>query len=228
MTDENAYAPELVHSGCDWITATALGGKRSNFLYESAELLLREAICRGNQKRPWSMSGFHGYKAGGVQCGNRGDEVMIRLSGDYAHDYWKEVYDDADNITRFDAQATFRLKSEVGPLIARHFEQAKRLSKNKRRAPTVSLFSTNNGPSTLYLNRRVSEVFARIYDKGAESGLPQLRGCIRYEVEYKGDAARRISAFVRSQAAADKVCARLAIEYMASRGCVLGKARICS
>lgn len=224
MTDANSYSPELVHSGCDWLTATAMGGKRSNDLYNAAEFLLHEAIRRGNDKKPWSMSGFHGYKAGGVQCGNRADEVMVRLSGDYAHEYWKEVFDDADNITRFDAQATFRIRGEVGPLIARHFEQAKRLCKGKRRAPTVSLFSTNNGPSTLYLNRRVSEVFARIYDKGAESGLAQLRGCIRYEVEYKGDTARKISAFVRSQAAPDTVCARLAIDYVASRGCVLGKA----
>ena len=226
MTDELVYKPTLVHTGCDWITVTTHGGKASTNLFEAGQFLLREAITLGNQKKPWSMSGFHGYKAGCAQVGTRDKEVMIRLSSDFAHQYWREVYDDADNCTRFDVQATFRVSSEVGPLLKRHFDQAKRIHEKRSRAPTLSALSTNNGPSTIYFNRRVSEAFGRIYDKGAESKLDQWRDCIRYEVEFKGTEARRRSAFVRQQKNSDLAAGSLAIEFFAGRGIRLGKLTI--
>jgi len=227
MTDAERYNPQLVHCGVDWIRVTAMGGRKSENLYEAANVLPREATVRGNDRKPWSMAGFNGYKCGGVQCGNRQDEVIVRLSSDFAHEFWKEIYDDADHCTRLDCQATFRVASEVGPLVQRHFAQAKRLHENRRRAPTLSMLSTNNGPSTLYFNRRVSEQFGRIYDKGAESKLDHLKGCIRYEVEYKGSEASRRSAQIRNHQHPDLAAASMAIEFFERKGITLGKAVIC-
>jgi DNA relaxase NicK len=39
------------------------------------------------------------------------------------------------------------------------------------------------------LGSRSSEKFGRIYDKGAESSLDVMQGCVRYELELKGDTA---------------------------------------
>jgi hypothetical protein len=226
MTDESVYQPELVHCGCDWITVTTQGGIQSSHLFEAGQFLIREAVTQGNQKKPWSMSGFHGYKAGCAQVGTREKEVMVRLSSDFAHQYWKEVYDDADNCTRFDVQATFRVSAPVGPLIKRHFDQAKRVCQKRLRAPTLSALYTNNGPSTLYFNRRISESFGRIYDKGAESKLDHWRDCIRYEVEFKGSEAKRKSASIRLQSNPDVAAGWLAISFFSGRGIRLGKSTI--
>jgi hypothetical protein len=228
MTDKASINPVLVHCGVDWITVTALGGERSRSLFGAGEWLLRDAMRLGNMKKPWTMSGFHGYRCGQVQCGTRVDEVMVRLSGDTAKDNWRDVYADADNCTRIDCQATYRLQCEVGPIITRHFDQAKRFSKDRKKAPTLSLLSTNNGPSTLYFNRRISESFGRIYDKGAESGLELLKRCIRYEVEYKGDEARRVSAFLSTHSNSEAAAALLAIGFLEKRGVRLGKMTIYS
>jgi predicted Fe-Mo cluster-binding NifX family protein len=228
MTDAIRVAPVLVHHGVDWLTVTARGGKQALSLFESAQVLLREGVSLGNDKKPWSMSGFNGWKAGQTQCGTRGDEVIVRVSGDMAHDYWRFLYDDSDNCTRIDCQATYRLSCDVSPIITRHFSQAKRLQAERTRAPTVSLLSTNNGPSTVYLNRRISESFGRVYDKGAESGKEELARCIRYEVEYKGDEARRVSAYLHNHSSPDTAAAILAVEFMQRKGVRLGKALICS
>lgn len=228
MTDASTIRPELVHCGVDWITVTAMGGKVSQSLFEDGQLLMREAVSSGDDKKPWSMSGFHGYKAGQCQCGVRGEEVIVRLSGDMAHDHWRELYRDADRCTRIDVQATYRLGCKVEPVITRHFEQAKRQTANMKRGPTLSKLSTNNGPSTVYFNKRCSEAFARIYDKGGESGLDQLKNCIRYEVEYKGNEASRVSAYLESQSQPDVAAALLALGFFERRGVSLGKAAIYS
>lgn len=227
MTDISKINPTLVHCGIDWITVTALGRKKSQNLFSDGAMLARQAIAKGNTIKKWTMSGFIGHKAGQVQYGTRGDECIVRLSGDTAHDHWKEVYDDSDHCTRLDLQATYKLDCEVAPVISRHFAQAKRLSKNRRRAPTVSLLSTNNGPATLYLNKRVSEAFARIYDKGAESGLDDLQRCIRYEVELKGNEAARWSAYLRSHESPDLAAGCYAIQFFEARGIKLGKSVTC-
>jgi len=226
MTDLAEVNPELVHCGVDWITVTASGGEKALHLYEAGALLCREAVSLGNKKSGWSMSGFGGWSTQGVQFGRRGEEAIVRLSSDLSRELWKEVYDDSDNCTRIDVQATFRVGCEVTPVINRHFAQAKRMGQGRRRTPTVSMLSTNNGPSTLYLNRRCSEAFARIYDKGAESKLKEFENCIRYEVEFKGDEARRVSAYLRNQKAHQLVAGRMAIDFLARKGVCLGKAQI--
>lgn len=217
---------EVVHFGVDWITGTARGGELAESLFETGHGLLNEAVTRGNQKKPWSMSGFHGYRAGGVQLATRDDEVMIRLSGDMAHDYWMLVHDRSDNVTRFDVQISLRLDGPVGPTIRRHFEQAQRFSKTRAKPATLSVLSTNNGPSTLYFNRRISDRFGRIYDKGAESKLPSLRNVVRYELELKGAAAKRASAKVRTHSNPDHAAAHMAADFFDARGVSLGKSQV--
>jgi DNA relaxase NicK len=43
--------------------------------------------------------------------------------------------------------------------------------------------------NTLYLGRRVSDVFMRVYDKHRESKLDHYKGCWRFEVQYNNRAA---------------------------------------
>lgn len=52
------------------------------------------------------------------------------------------------------------------------------------------MITSHDGPETLYLGKRVSDRFGRIYDKFAESGLRCYQGCLRYELELKNDIAR--------------------------------------
>lgn len=223
MNDLNAVSDALVSSGVDWITVTAKGGEQAENLFDVGRRLTHEAVTRGNQKHAWSFSGFHGDRVNGVQFGNRDEEVIVRLSSEMAHDYWREVYTHADNVTRLDLQATLKSERPVGVTIRRNFEQAKRLQHGRRRPTTLSVLSTNNGPSTVYFGKRVSDRFGRIYDKGAESKRPEMDQCVRYEVELKGKVASSTTALVSNQVRPDLFAARFALEYFEQQGCSLGK-----
>ena len=57
-------------------------------------------------------------------------------------------------------------------------------------AQTCDIVKGNKGGRTLYVGSRKSERFARIYDKGAQTGTGE--NWLRYEFELKGDVARAI------------------------------------
>lgn len=179
-------------SGLDYITVSSLGGERSLELHRRGEQLLAEQVSLGGIKKPWGMSGFHGWKCGPVQLGQRNKEVLARVSGAMAHDSWRLIYEVSDNCSRADCQVTVKDGRTPQSVIRGLYGRAKRFAASHHRERTISLLETNTGSSTCYFNRRVSERFGRIYDKGNESGISHYDGAVRYEVEFKGDVAARV------------------------------------
>jgi len=59
-------------------------------------------------------------------------------------------------------------------------------------ARSYGKFESNNGGFTIYIGSRQSEKFVRIYDKAAESNLPDT-DWKRYEIETKGMVARALA-----------------------------------
>lgn len=184
---------KVVESGCDWITATATAAEDTDALSGLAFDLQRGFARAGDRERPWGMSGFSGRACGQCQWGVRGSEVLIRLSGATAHRFWREIYPHASNISRFDVQFTLRVGGTTSREIARHYRQARRHLLRSGARHDVSYYSTLRGSPTLYLGRRSSVRFGRVYCKDRESGQKQYAGCVRYELEAKEEMAQLVA-----------------------------------
>lgn len=143
----------------------------------------------GNVVRAWSMSGFEGMKCGQVQCGTRGVETIVRLTGEYAAPNWRRFYQLADNVSRLDMQVTVDSHLKASTVVAKHYGQAARARRKNGRFPKVWECRDSDGPATLYFGKRVSELFARVYDKYSQAGEGWPRGAVRYELQCNGQQA---------------------------------------
>lgn len=172
--------------GVDWITATAATKVARRRLSSLGSALILDEGKAGNEQRNWGMAGYEGLKCGGVQLGERFGSTLIRLSSGVAFDNWQKVYHAAENFSRLDLQVTARMDQEPLRIISQCYQRALRHSKKRKGSSAVSILRSSNGTATIYLGRRQSMRFARIYDKGAESKLDHYAGAVRFEVEYKG------------------------------------------
>lgn len=211
----------VVDAGIDYITATTRGGIESEQLEFLSRSLVQDAINEGNKLNPWGMAGFHGWKAGGVQWGARNEERIIRLSSHHAHHNFKEVTDIAANVSRFDLQATITTQDGPTRTIQQNYKAACRAASKRKKQSTVSVLATNNGTSTVYLGRRVSDRFGRIYDKGSESGLERFRGCVRYEVELKNDVAWSMARAMAQLDECRPACVDYCVTWFRERGTII-------
>lgn len=183
----------IISAGCDWITGVTTEEHSSCLLSLWAAQVYKHQKALGNLERPWGMAGFNGFACGQIQLGMRNEEYICRLSSDLAQNSWRELYQRCDNVTRFDVQVTHRNGVDVRRRIRRHYQQALRYSARMKRGPFVTLITGNDGGDTLYLGRRTSDQYARIYNKHVESKLDVFLGCVRYEVEFKNRLAMMVA-----------------------------------
>jgi len=167
------------------------------------------------------MAGYDGLKSGGCQVGERGDSTIVRMSSGVAWENWLKVYQAADNFSRVDLQVTAKMDQEPKQVIAAAYRHSLAFSRAHGGNPTVSVLKCSNGTATMYLGRRQSERFARVYDKGAESSHDDYQGCVRWEVELKGalclPALRAIAASRRPMF----TMASIVVTHFRERGCSL-------
>lgn len=189
---------QLVDMGVDWLTVTASDPMKGTRLGQFAVEKMRDQLAEGDRQKPWGMAGYNGWSVGSVQTGEREDSIIVRLGSLLAKSNWRMFYQTSDSCSRLDCQYTLRSTIEPKKLIQKHYRSATAHHKKDKRPGTVSLFTSSDGSSTLYLGKRTSEQFGRIYDKGAESGLPEYEGAIRYEVEFKGMRARQVAELLYS------------------------------
>lgn len=184
---------QLVDIGVDWLTATSFDRQKGARMGQLAVQMMRREEVLGCMPKSWGMAGYQGWSTGSVQTGERDDSIIIRLGSLLARSSWRLAYECSDGVSRLDCQYTLRSGLAPARLIKRHYAQAKNHLGKDRRPGTVSLFTSSDGSSTLYLGKRTSEQFGRVYDKGAESGLEEYDGAVRYEVEFKGDRAKQVA-----------------------------------
>jgi DNA relaxase NicK len=184
---------ELVDAGVDWITVTCKDTLRREQLQVCGTSHIEVCASRGEKVVPWSFQGYQGLSAGEASFGTREEDSILRLSGPTAFSHWRRAYELADNCSRIDLQMTVRTTDDVPQLVEWYHEAAGEHYKNWKRKPEVDLWRSNNGSDTLYICKRVSEQFCRVYDKGVESKLDHYRNCVRFEVEYKGKCAKLVA-----------------------------------
>lgn len=198
-TELPAASKPVKEVGVDWMTVTCGDTERGELLQDSSFMWLQAEESAGNKIRPWSMSGFNGFHCGGVSFGELNGTWLLRLSGPTAQAHWRRAYHLSTNISRLDLQVTISDVEDGGALIRNHFAEATAHFATWRKPPAIDVWKSNNGSATLYVNRRVSEQFGRIYDKAIESKLEHYRACLRYEVEFKGDVAPLVAQWVSEQ-----------------------------
>lgn len=187
---DRAESEGIVSSGIDWITVT---GKTSDSRLQLGVISRRAArklSDAGNVVLPWGWSGYEGFKTRGLQWGEREDSTCVRLSSDSAQEYWWDVYQVSEKVTRVDWQVTYRFKSDPKKRVLDHAKQARAFWGSRKDGPTITVVADSNDGATLYLGRRSSRVYFRCYNKEAESKEARFKNCVRYEVEFKDIAAR--------------------------------------
>lgn len=194
--------------GPDWLTVTAQG-------YSHVERLRRQSdryVHGLGAPRPWRWLGYVGRRyhdsggKGGTAYGEKdgGELAVFQAWGALAslcgtgivcgERFWMPgdsalSPDGGPRVTRCDLQVTVLHKAPTPsirdildelPLSEHHFS---------------AIVPLNLEGGTLYIGHRSSDIFGRLYDKGAQMGgdLP-LRQMWRYEVEYKRRPAAEIAA----------------------------------
>lgn len=216
-----AFYGEVVDYGCDWITGTAKGPESRRRLALLGKRVLDSETRAGNERKPWGMSGYDGVKSGGCQVGERGDSTIVRLSSGVAWENWLKVYQAADSFSRLDLQVTAKMDHEPKRVIASAYRHSLAFSRSHGGNPTVSVLKCSNGTATMYLGRRQSERFARVYDKGAESSLDEYQACVRWELELKGDLCLPALRAIASSRRPMFTMASIVVTHFRDRGCSL-------
>ena len=183
----------IMECGVDWLTATCEPSEGQTRFNEKAYSLLHNQHGLGEDMKPWSMSGFEGLRSGGVGFAKREGTSMVRLSGHMAFAHWRKFGELATNVSRIDLQVTIRGVSDPPALVLQHHKEALDHVAQWAKPPTVDLRLSNRSSPTLYLGRRVSDRFGRVYDKGNESGETHYQGCVRYEWQFNGKSGWQMS-----------------------------------
>lgn len=178
---------------CDYITATATQGAPSESLYSFGHYLVRVEGSRGAKIRASKAGGYFTQIAGSCAVGRRHDGVCLRASGHVAAEHWQQICDLSTNITRLDLQVTTIPPEGVNSRLRSVWAGRNAGVEANGRPATIKAIVGPNGFETLMIGSRASQRYGRFYDKHAESGLSEYLGCLRWEVEYKGDLARAIA-----------------------------------
>jgi len=207
--------------GVDWLTASckdaSLRGPLEDFMNER----LYEERQRGNDVKPWRLMQFEGLAAGPVGYGLSDEMSIVRLSREAARDHWREVLGLTTGCSRIDLQTTISEVPDCQQLIADHEREALTHVASWSKPPEVTLRKSNRTGLTLYLNRRVSDRFARIYDKGVESKEAAWDSCLRYEVQFNNEAGKLMAATLLNDSSQDAGISGRVYRFFLERGCVL-------
>lgn len=183
----------VVESQVDWLTCSAIDERgRDGLLDLGVELLAEQG--KANKVKDFHLHGYTGSQAGHVKVGIGGDRVLLMLGGDPANEWFDFAVAHADNVSRIDLAVTVKLDQADKDVAKRgQQEYASNVQRGNRYPNACDLYDGTSG-STLYVGKRESAYFARLYDKGRQSKLDRYSNCWRYECEYKEDYARNVAA----------------------------------
>lgn len=206
-------------SSIDWLTLTATTPVKRRGLVALGELLVAKQQKADNDRRDWRWKGFSGTHAKGVSWGRREDCDILELSGLLADEQADHAWLTADHCTRIDLCVTAKVEGDYGNVADRTAAEVLAWKAASNSTLTVKTIADNGRTNTVYLGRRASDIFARVYDKGLESGEPSLAGFWRWELEIKGEPAQRAIGALHSLGDREHRIRSTVHEYLSRRGC---------
>jgi DNA relaxase NicK len=183
---------EEVTAGVDWLTVRTDDEKNGADLLRLSWAILEEQTGSLPPPKEAKLLAYRGWRAGPLGFMANGQRCLLSLAGSLAQSYLKRVAEIEVTATRLDLAVDVLLFS-AAPVAALRYAQLIREERAGTREgykPKSCLITGSDGGSTLYLGNRSGRLFARLYDKGVQSGAAVSGTLWRYEVEYKQDAAR--------------------------------------
>lgn len=194
----STIAQTVVESRLDYLTVTAVEPKKQDGLFHLGMALVDAAIDEKNKPHPFRANGYEGRAAQWASVGKRADSVLVRLSGAKADEWFDYCWLSADHCTRIDLCVTVRYEGGNDGVAKRAEAECNTWKAETGRTLKCWTIRDNGYTNTCYLGQRVSDLFARVYDKRLESGDVAYEGCWRWEVEVKGDPAQRTASALHS------------------------------
>jgi hypothetical protein len=185
----------VLESGIDYLTATFRRDEIDSCkVRRNVREIQHTFEKRGDITRAARVLGYDSWVTGPLTWGERQDGMLVRISSADADTWanrWPELLLHA---TRIDLQVTLYHADASRTALQRHISAAVLFAEGipAARRHNVEYYSGPEGPQTLYIGSRQTEHFARIYDKYKQSKDEYYRGCLRYEVECKGQIAKRV------------------------------------
>lgn len=177
----------------DYLTVTTSDKATREWFYKIAcDLLDEERTQPFPAIGAWSAHGYEGIRVGGLSWGDRETDSIIQISGVLAGAMYGDFIKHPVNCTRIDLAVTVRYNSPQDGIARNYFDIIAALSEEQRPPREYGLIHQLFGGDTLYVGKRTSATFGRVYNKGAESGDPGYENCWRWEVEIKKPVSQQV------------------------------------
>lgn len=170
----------------DWVTATTTDRRRGMNWCE----MFNSYRAREDRVTPVKTHGFTGMGLDKLRYLYREDDerFMMVAQGEVAAKLWADLVTAPAKVTRVD----LAVDVEMDPgLKNAPFHIFRILSKVDQRSK-LTVVMDKAGGTTLYTGSRQSDMFGRMYDKGAQSETRQPGELYRYELEAKGKVAKTL------------------------------------
>ena len=209
----------VVSAGMDWLTCTAQQPSRVAALLDFGRDIISQEEGSGAVRKGWHWQGYSGWQAGGAGYGFNGAGAILRLSGATARELAADAISGADNVSRLDVQATVTADGIGSDHAIRLYAGLAGTRGGRGRPISRSLIQTSYGGDSLYLGRRISDAYGRVYNKSAEEKESAQTPRWRYEVEYKRKPAAAQARAYCEASDREAWCVARVYHWFSDRGC---------
>lgn len=183
---------KLIDAGIDYIRLTTDSSSGQNALRSYYLQIRNQDVLAGYEEKKGGCFGFMGDKVRHALYGVKEGWTLLQVSGRAAKGTY--MLANADNqCTRLDLQLTYRVDADEVQLDMEDIYMQLNAHKNGAHRPrAVKRIQEGYSTQTIYVGKRASDVFIRIYDKYAESGKEEYKDSIRFELELKGRVSKEV------------------------------------
>ncbi len=185
-----AVRHRVVQVGVDYLTAVALDDRAQDSLANLADVIIQDQQDVGNELKAWTWRGYVGAVCGDAAYGRRDDSVIVRVAGEAAEMWGQGLVAAGARPSRIDLAVTIQADRDVPDAARRAYDELRAAYGETGARRSLSLIQSADSGDTLYIGRRTSPVFLRVYDKWRQSGYCWPANTWRYEAELKATAAR--------------------------------------
>lgn len=218
MSSSLTVSADLLTAGLDYITVSASRPSGVAGLIDLGADLIREQHEHGCTIRPMGVHGYRGWSAGPVSYGFNGHSALLRCSGPTTESVAPLAIDRADKCSRLDMQITTRADAQRVDYHQRLYARLAANAGRRGRPLSRSVISQSDGGGGLYLGRRISDQFGRVYNKSAEERVWEDPPRWRYEVEFKRSVSLGQARAYRAAADSDRYVVNQVAAWFRRRG----------
>lgn len=165
--------------------------------------------------KTWGMHGYRGKQCHSVRIGLKDDKTILMVTGPEAERVFNVSKRVNVKYTRVDLQVTIEL-SDPARLWAHEHYHAPNLRGNRERGKLYTSLINSPDGDTLYLNKRTSPTFGRMYDKSREF-MADYGSHWRFEVEAKEETSDRLGHLLEHLTEYEQIAADYVVGWFGDR-----------